>query len=78
MNTFLTELADKLADKWVTLVVAPGLLFVAAGLLTENSLAVVLRSSGQDVGKPEEEIDAIIAWAMEHPSTATLPELDRR
>jgi hypothetical protein len=52
--------------------------FVAAGLLTESSIAEVLRSSGQDTGKPEEEIDAIIAWAMEHPSTATLLELDGR
>lgn len=30
MNAFLTELADKLADKWVSLVVAPGLLFLTA------------------------------------------------
>jgi hypothetical protein len=30
MNTFLTELADKLADKWVSLVIAPGLLFLTA------------------------------------------------
>jgi hypothetical protein len=52
--------------------------FVAAGLLTESSIAEVLRSSGQDTGKPEEEIDAIIAWAMEHPSAATLPEHDGR
>ena len=52
--------------------------FVAAGLLTESTIAEVLRSSGQDTGKPEEEIDSIIAWAMEHPSAATLPELDGR
>jgi hypothetical protein len=52
--------------------------FVAAGLLTESSIAEVLRSSGQDTGKPEEEIDAIIAWAMEHPSGPTLPEHDGR
>jgi hypothetical protein len=52
--------------------------FVAAGLLTESTISDVLRSSGQDTGKPEEEIDAIIAWAMEHPSGATLPEHDGR
>ena len=52
--------------------------FVAAGLLTESTVAEVLRSSGQDAGKPEDEIASIVAWAMEHPSTATLPKLDRR
>jgi hypothetical protein len=52
--------------------------FVAAGLLTESTIAEVLRSSGQYTGKPEEEIDSIIAWAMEHPSVATLPELGGR
>ena len=52
--------------------------FVAAGLLTESTIAEVLRSSGQDTGKPKNEIDAIITWAIEHPSAAILPELDRR
>jgi hypothetical protein len=52
--------------------------FVAAGLLTESSVAGVLRNSGQDVGKPADEIDAIVAWAMVHPSGAILPELDRQ
>ena len=52
--------------------------FVAAGLLTESTIAAVLRSSGQDTGKPQNEIDAIITWAIEHPSAAILPELDRR
>jgi hypothetical protein len=51
---------------------------VAAGLLTESSIAEVLRNSGQVTGMPEEEIDSIIAWAMLHLSTATLPEPDRR
>jgi hypothetical protein len=51
---------------------------VTAGLLTESAIAEVLRSSGQDTGMPEEEIDSIIAWAMLHLSTATLPEPDRR
>jgi hypothetical protein len=52
--------------------------FVGAGLLTESSIAEVLRSSGQDIGMPEEEIGAIIAWAMEHPSAVTIPEHDGR
>lgn len=51
--------------------------FVAAGLLTESSVAEVLRNSGEDVGKPADEIDAIVEWAMAHPSSANLPELDR-
>jgi hypothetical protein len=50
--------------------------FVAAGLLTKSNIAEVLHISGQDVGKPVDEIDAIVAWAMVHPSVATLPELD--
>jgi hypothetical protein len=52
--------------------------FVAAGLLTQSSIAEVLRNSGEDVGKPASEIDAIVAWAMAHPSSATFPELDRQ
>jgi hypothetical protein len=52
--------------------------FVAAGLLTESSVAEVLRTSGQDVGKPADEVDAIVAWAIAHPSGATLPELDQQ
>jgi hypothetical protein len=52
--------------------------FVVAGLLTERTIAEVLRSSGQDAGKPEDEIDSITAWAMEHPSAATMPEFDGR
>jgi hypothetical protein len=51
---------------------------VAAGLLTGSNVAEVLRNSGQDVGTPAGEIDAIIAWAMAHPYSANLPELDRQ
>jgi len=52
--------------------------FVAAGLLTESTIVEVLQGSGQETGKPEEEIDAIIAWAMAHPRAPPLPELDKQ
>jgi hypothetical protein len=47
---------------------------VVAGLLTEGDLSGVLRGAGVDAGKPEEEIDKIVAWAMDHASPMALLE----
>jgi hypothetical protein len=48
--------------------------FVAAGLLTAHDVASTLRGAGLGAGKAEDEIDSIIAWGMDHPSGAALPE----
>jgi len=47
--------------------------FVSAGLLSAQDVAGTLRGAGVGAGKPEDEIDSIIAWAMDHPSGAALP-----
>jgi len=51
---------------------------VVSGLLTESSVAQVLRNAGNDIGKSPDEVDAIVAWAMAHSTSATLPGLDRQ
>jgi hypothetical protein len=48
--------------------------FVAARLLTERDVRDTLGAAGQQVGKPRDEIDNIITWAMAHPRASTLPE----
>jgi hypothetical protein len=48
--------------------------FVTAGLLTASTVAETLRRAGVNAGKPEDEIDSIIAWAADHPSGTSLPE----
>jgi hypothetical protein len=47
--------------------------FVKAGLLTAQDVSRTLRGAGTDAGKPEDEVDSIIDWAMDHPSGAVLP-----
>jgi hypothetical protein len=47
--------------------------FVAAGLLTEGEVAASLASAGEHAGKPRDECQAIVAWAFDHPSGASLP-----
>jgi len=48
--------------------------FVAAGMMTEAELHSALWSAAQEAGKDdEEEISSMIAFAMQHPSTAALP-----
>ncbi|MCW3476331.1 hypothetical protein [Limobrevibacterium gyesilva] len=47
--------------------------FVAAGLLTESEVAETLRGAGEHVGKPGEECEQIVAWAIAHPSNRPLP-----
>ena len=47
--------------------------FISAGLLTEGTVRATLRGAGTGNGKPEEEIGAIIDWAIDHPSAAPLP-----
>ena len=48
--------------------------FVSAGLLTRADVANTLRGAGVAVGKPQSEINSLIAWAMDHPSGAALPD----
>lgn len=48
--------------------------FIDAGLICEGDVVEVLRAAGQAVGKPDDEIESLIAWSMAHPSTARLPE----
>lgn len=48
--------------------------FIDARLLTERAVSDVLHNAGRDAGKPDDEIDSVIEWAMEHPSGKALPE----
>lgn len=48
--------------------------FVGAGLLTEGAVTDALVGAGSDAGKPVNEIESVIAWALAHPSGASLPE----
>jgi hypothetical protein len=48
--------------------------FIAAGLLSERDIETVLHGAGEAAGKPEDEITSVIAWAIAHPSGASLPE----
>jgi hypothetical protein len=48
--------------------------FIEAGLIGEGDVLEVLRAAGNAVGKPDGEIESVIAWSMGHPSTARLPE----
>ena len=48
--------------------------FVDARLLTESTVRDTLHGAGEAVGKPKDEIAAIIDWAMDNPSGASLPE----
>jgi hypothetical protein len=48
--------------------------FVEAGLIGEGDVLGVLRAAGKAVGKPDAEIESVIAWSMAHPSTARLPK----
>jgi hypothetical protein len=48
--------------------------FIKAGLLTEHAVTVTLIGAGEDNDKPRDEIEAIITWALDHPSSTTLPE----
>jgi hypothetical protein len=48
--------------------------FIEGRLLTQRDVSTVLRDAGRDAGKPEDEIDSVIEWAMDHPGTGPLPE----
>jgi hypothetical protein len=48
--------------------------FITAGLLTERDVIGTLEAAGQQAGKPADEIASIIAWAMNKPSQAELPQ----
>jgi hypothetical protein len=48
--------------------------FIAAGLLSTRDVTDTLRGAGANAGKPTDEIDSIVAWAIDHPSSASLPE----
>jgi hypothetical protein len=47
--------------------------FVSAGLLSKGAVTDTLCGAGVDAGKPKAEITSIIAWAMDNPSTISLP-----
>jgi hypothetical protein len=48
--------------------------FISAGLLAAADVMGTLHGAGHDAGKPEDEITLVIAWAIAHPSGASLPE----
>jgi len=48
--------------------------FINAGLLTQSVVSETLCGVGISAGMPEAEIEAITAWATDHPSGAALPE----
>ena len=47
--------------------------FIHAGLLSSGDVSGTLHGAGASAGKPEKEIARIVRWAMDHPSTASLP-----
>lgn len=47
--------------------------FVSAGLLAERDIRAALSSAAEQAGKTADEAEAVITWAMAHPSTAPLP-----
>jgi hypothetical protein len=47
--------------------------FIVARLLTADVVKDTLISAGIDAGKPKEEIESIIIWALDNPSKAALP-----
>ncbi|MEE3502641.1 hypothetical protein [Acidiphilium acidophilum] len=49
--------------------------FIDAGLLTTSDVRATLEQSAQSAGKPEGEADAVIAWAIAHPSQSPLMEV---
>ena len=48
--------------------------FIDAGLLALADVTGVLHGAGNDAGKPEGEINSLIAWAIAHPSVISPPE----
>jgi hypothetical protein len=50
--------------------------FIKAGLLTKSVVTETLIDAGRDNDKPQDEIEAIITWALDNPSKAPLPEGD--
>jgi hypothetical protein len=47
---------------------------VAAGLLSEADISTVLHGAGADAGLDDREVGSMVAWAVAHPSSATLPD----
>ena len=47
--------------------------FVNHGLLNQQDVAATLRGAGANAGKPVDEIESLITWAIAHPSGAALP-----
>lgn len=46
--------------------------FIAAGLLTKQTVMQTLETAAQGAGKPQGEASAVLAWATAHPSAAAL------
>jgi hypothetical protein len=47
---------------------------VEAGWLSEIDVSTVLHGAGAVSGLEDREIEAMVAWALAHPGTATLPD----
>jgi glycerol-3-phosphate O-acyltransferase len=47
--------------------------FVKAGLLAESAIRSAIAGAAEQAGKSVDEADAVITWALDHPSAATLP-----
>jgi hypothetical protein len=48
--------------------------FVGAGLLREADVREVLARAGGHAGKPDDEVQSLVSWAIAHPRGAALPE----
>jgi hypothetical protein len=51
--------------------------FVRGGLLTHKDIKDTLLGAGSVVGTQQAEIEAIVDWAVAHPSNAVLPKTVR-
>jgi hypothetical protein len=48
--------------------------FIDAGLLHESEVRAVLMQAGQHAGKPGDEVQSMMSWAIAHPRAIALPE----
>lgn len=47
---------------------------VGAGILAAADVEHVLHQAGRHIGKPDDEIAALAAWAAQHPTDLPLPD----
>ncbi len=48
--------------------------FIAAGLLTERTVRDALGGAAEQAGKTKDEAEAVVDWALLHPTATALPE----